>query len=153
MTSLLKGASVVLAAGTMLAGGMALAVQRPQTASLLGSGSASGYWQGYNTASQLPGRRIPTAFVFNQSGNRVSGGYVTASGVYGTGTGSFNASIGSVTWTNTSPQCPGTYTNSYQVTGNTIRWTYSGHDCLGAETGSGSATRVPISPPPRRRRR
>jgi hypothetical protein len=122
-----------------------------QPASLFGSGRAAGYWQGSNTASQVPGRRFPTSFVLNQSGNAVTGGFVTASGVYGTGTGTVSGSTATIVWTNTSPQCPGTYRNSYRITGSTMTWTYSGRDCLGDESGSGQATRVPPAPLPRKK--
>jgi hypothetical protein len=121
-----------------------------QPASLFGSGRAAGYWQGYNTASQIPGRRFPTSFVLNQSGNNVTGGFVTASGVYGTGTGTVSGSTATIVWTNTSPQCPGTYRNSYTIMGSTMTWTYTGQDCLGTESGSGRATRVPPAPASRR---
>jgi hypothetical protein len=116
-------------------------------ASLIGSGSAAGYWQGYNTASQIPGRRFPTSLVLNQSGNAITGGFVTASGVYGNGTGTITGSSATITWTNTTPQCPGTYRNSYHIVGNVMSWTYNGHDCLGSESGSGRATRAPATTP------
>jgi hypothetical protein len=138
----LIGAAVAAAVGTV---GYAA-----QPASLFGNGRAAGYWQGYNTASQVPGRRFPTSFVLNQSGNAVTGGFVTASGVYGSGTGTVSGSTATMVWTNTSPQCPGTYRNRYRITGNTMTWTYSGEDCLGKESGSGHATRVPSVVPRKR---
>lgn len=111
----------------------------------VGAGVVAGYWQGTNTASQLPGRKIPVAFVLNQSGSSVTGGYVAASGVYGDGSGSFSGTQGTMTWTNSTPSCPGTYTNSYALVGNVLSWTYKGDDCLGPETGSGQAVRIPIT--------
>jgi len=111
----------------------------------VGAGAVAGYYQGVNTASQLPGARVPVALVLNQSGTAVTGGYVAASGVYGDGVGSFTGNQGTVTWTNTTPSCPGSYTNTYKLNGATLSWTYTGQDCLGPETGSGTAVRVPIT--------
>ena len=111
----------------------------------VGAGLVAGYYRGINTASQLPGAKVPVSLVINQKGPAVTGGYVAASGVYGTGAGSFSGAQGTMTWTNSTPSCPGTYTNSYTLVGTTLSWTYTGQDCLGPETGSGTAVRVPIT--------
>lgn len=135
--------AIAICAAIMLGGSATAQPAGPKT--LTGTGGGAGYWQGYNTASQVPGQRIPTAFVLNQSGSQVTGGYVTATGVYGTAQGSFSGNTGTLTWTNTTPQCPGNYTNNYTLSGDIIYWTYTGKDCLGNESGSGWAQRVPIS--------
>ncbi len=134
----------VLGLGFVLVAASAGAAAEPK-ALPLGSGPVAGYYQGTNTASQLPGAKVPVALVINQAGTGVTGGYVAASGVYGTGTGTFSGNQGTMTWTNSTPSCPGTYTNTYKLSGATLSWTYTGKDCLGAETGSGTAVRVPIT--------
>jgi hypothetical protein len=154
MVNARKYSLISVAAGIILVGSAVVGAQvaRP-TAHVSGAGASAavGYWQGTNTASQLPGRVFPTTMVLNP-GRNVTGGFVTGSGVYGSGTGTFNGNTGTMTWTNATPQCPGTYTNTYQVSGDTISWTYSGQDCLGPETGTGQATRVRF-PASRRSRR
>lgn len=139
-----KAIGSVLGLGFVLAGAGAGAAAETK-ALPVGAGLVAGYYQGVNTASQLPGAKVPVALVLNQAGPVVTGGYVAASGVYGTGTGTFSGDQGTMTWTNTTPGCPGTYTNTYKLSGETLSWTYTGKDCLGAETGSGTAVRVPIT--------
>lgn len=110
-------------------------------ARLLGAGPISGYWQGTYTASQIPHQSFPITLVFHQSGRIVTGGFVTSTGVYGSGTGSVSGSSVTITWRNSTPQCPGRYQGTYRISGNTMTWSYTGRDCLGVERGSGSASR------------
>jgi hypothetical protein len=139
----MKGIAMSIAFAAMLSMTVApaeIAAQTPM-ARLLGSGSMSGYWTGTYNASQVPNQNFAVSLVFHQSGSSVTGGFVTASGVYGRGSGRVTGSTAIVSWINTTPQCPGRYQATYQISGNTLTWTYRGRDCLGTESGSGSATR------------
>jgi hypothetical protein len=104
--------------------------------------NVSGVWQGVNYTSKVPG---PHKVVLSllQNGSAVSGNYWVATGVYGTGQGQITGpKTMTISWTNTSPNCPGTYQNSYVVSGNVMTWTFTGDDCLGPEVGKGNAKRT-----------
>lgn len=104
--------------------------------------NVSGVWQGVNYTSQVPGPH-KVVLTLNQAGTAVVGAFWVDTGVSGTGQGQITGPNSmTMSWTNTTPQCPGSYQNSYQVTGSSMTWTFTGQDCLGQEQGKGNAKRT-----------
>lgn len=119
--------------------GLTLGVGATAKAQML---NVTGVWQGVNYTSQVPGPH-KVVLSLSQTGQQVIGYYWVSTGVYGTGQGLITSPNSmTMTWTNTSPDCPGTYNNLYIVTGNKMTWSFTGNDCLGIETGYGNATRL-----------
>jgi hypothetical protein len=75
------------------------------------------------------------------SGSTISVAYQTSSGVQGTGTGVLNESTceAKISYSNTTPSCPGTYSGNYTYSATEVTWTYSGEDCWGTLSGEGTA--------------
>jgi len=72
----------------------------------------SGTYVGTYTVSLAPGiNRITTQF--QQSGSNIASTYQTSTGVSGVGSGTISGNVGSMTWQNTSPNCPGAFQGTY----------------------------------------
>jgi hypothetical protein len=101
----------------------------------------SGTYVGTYTASLAPGiNRITTQF--QQSGSNIASTYQTSTGVSGVGSGTISGNVGSMTWQNTSPNCPGAFQGTYVFDSDKVTFSANGQDCLGVEVIKGEARRV-----------
>ena len=104
-------------------------------------GDNSGNYVGTYTASLAPGiNRITTQF--QQSGSNIASTYQTSTGVSGVGSGTISGNVGSMTWQNTSPNCPGAFQGTYVFDSDKVTFSANGQDCLGVEVIKGEARRV-----------
>lgn len=108
-------------------------------------GDNTGTYIGTYTATYAPGANTVVAR-FQQSGTKLTEMYETSTGVSGSGSGTVSGNVGTMSWQNTTPTCPGDFHGTVRFSEDAVTFTGAGRDCLGAEQITGQAKKMANEP-------